>query len=162
MPWMPLAWHGFAVPVLFSVCLFLFVWGLIAPILSWTSNVQFSRLTAFVIIAPIMALPPLTAFYVSQSVVTSYFKSFPGTYKYVVDSIPEIEDDSETPAEAAKAPVFTDASYEVSENLKAIKQAVLTGNSCAEKKKEIYNLLEKKHPRRTIVLGDQRRSLCWF
>lgn len=146
MSWMPLIWHGFALPAMFSISLFMVLWGLIAPLLSWSSNIQFSRLTALLLIAPIMALLPLTSFFVSKSLVTSYFKSFPGTYRYVVDSIPDIVEDADPVENVEKSPAYMDANYEVVTSLKAIKQAVLTGNSCAEKKKEVYSLLEKTTP----------------
>ncbi len=144
IPWMPIVWRGFAVPAIFSICLFYFLWGVLGPILSKSSTLNFSRVFAFLFISPILALIPLTSFFVSHSLVTSYFKSYPGKFNYIVEAIDGIPEELITEGTIEKGPEYLDDNYaNLTESLKVIRTAVLTNSLCLEKKKEVTKLLDK-------------------
>jgi HEAT repeat protein len=144
--WMPLVWRGLVVPLVSSICLFFFLWGILAPILSKTSRLQFSQLFAFLSVAPVLALIPLTGFFVSHSLVTGYFRSYPGQFNYTVDAIPNGIDEEERPVEKVTAPAYTTADYPLAESIQAIRTAVLTNTLCLDKKREVTRLLDNSTP----------------
>ena len=77
LSWIPLVWQAFVIPSVFAVALFIIVWSLMGPILTWSSQIAFSRFSAFVLGLPVFALVPITAIFLGQMIVTAYIASRP-------------------------------------------------------------------------------------
>lgn len=146
LDWMPLIWDAFVTPIVMSLALFFFLWGLLAPILSKSARLRFSRVMAFMGISPLLTLVPLTGFFVSYSLVSSYFKSYPGRYNYAVEAIELAMEEASDSVPESKEPSYTSNDYEAGEPIKSLKTAVLTNTLCLEKKREVTRLLEKTTP----------------
>ena len=146
LEWMPLIWSGIILPIIYSICLYFFLWGTIAPILSKTSSLQFSRTIAFFLLAPVLALIPLTGLVVSHSLVSSYFQSYPGKFNYSVDALTDLPEEKPVTAEPPKDPAYTQPDYKIADAVKGIRQAVLANQSCEDQKKEVQKLLENSTP----------------
>lgn len=85
MSWIPLVWPAFVLPTVFTITLFVGIWSLMGPILTWASKVSFSRVTAFLTSLPVFALVPLTAIFLGKTIVTAYLASRP---ELIVAQIP--------------------------------------------------------------------------
>jgi len=144
LSWMPLFWNAFVIPIVFSLTLFVGIWSLMGPILTWASKVAFSRVSAFIISLPVFALVPFTAAFLGHTIVKAYLDSRPELV--VMHSL------SEEPAPVAAAPVKVkeDSSKEMvpadSEQAKKFKELAEAGKPCYEETKEIQSALQPKGP----------------
>lgn len=77
LPWMPLIWQAFVIPFVFTITLFVGVWSLMGPVLSWSSKKLAGRALAFISSLPVFALIPLTAIFLGNNITRSYFASQP-------------------------------------------------------------------------------------
>ena len=77
LSFVPLFWQAFVIPAVFTVALFVVIWRLMGPILTWSSSMTFSRMAAGMMSLPVFALVPLTAIFLGQTIVTAYFSSRP-------------------------------------------------------------------------------------
>lgn len=72
LPWTPLIWHAAVFPAVVTICLFVFVWSLLGPILKWSANLAWSRFFSLILSVPVLATVPAMAFLVGETVVNAY------------------------------------------------------------------------------------------
>ncbi|MEZ0393215.1 MAG: HEAT repeat domain-containing protein [Pseudobdellovibrionaceae bacterium] len=142
MPWMPLFWHAFIIPLIFSLTLFVGIWSLMGPILTWASKISFSRMTAFLVSLPVFALVPLTATFLGTTIVRAYIDSRPELLLVRAPSLVDKKEksESETADKAAEAPL------ELSPEAQKFKELAESGKPCYESTKEIQAALQPKGP----------------
>ncbi|MFS4460225.1 HEAT repeat domain-containing protein [Bdellovibrio sp. HCB2-146] len=132
MSWAPLIWQGAVIPVAFTICLFVVVWSLMGPLLSFCSRVAFSRLSAFVLSWPIFILVPITAVFLGRTIVTAYNESRPD-FALTRGAVTTVEAPEEVTAAPTEAVTIT-AKNKVAVELQ---EAVATGQACNDKNKLI-------------------------
>lgn len=147
--WMPLFWNAFIIPLVFTITLFIGVWSLMGPILTWASKVSFSRVAAFFVSLPVFALVPLTAAFLGQTVVKAYLDSRPELI--AMQAMAAEPDLSAEPAGKAKKDLANaEAVPADSEDAKKFKDLALSGKACYENTKEIQAALQPKGPDDTV------------
>jgi hypothetical protein len=141
--WVPLFWQAFIIPIVFTLTLFVGIWSLMGPLLTWSSQMSFSRAAAFVLSLPVFALVPVTAMFLGQTIVTAYAASRPEPV--VIHSVKTAS--KETVADATPAPVEKSAvSPEVQSRAEAFRELAESGKICSEQTKEIQAALEVRTP----------------
>lgn len=143
--WMPLFWNAFVIPIVFTVTLFIGVWSLMGPILTWASKVSFSRVSAFIISLPVFALVPFTAAFLGHTIVKAYLDSRP---ELIVMHSAQKQPVAQAPA-AAKSKKEDPSKENVpadSDQAKKFKELAEAGKPCYEETKEIQSALLPKGP----------------
>jgi HEAT repeat protein len=143
LPWVPLIWQAFVIPAVFSITLFVGIWSLMGPILTWASRISFSRTVAFLVSLPIFALVPVTALFLGNTILTAYLASHP---EVMVAQIPLIETEwagTEAAAvlETPKVSVSSSPSDE-DPQVKIFRSLAESGQTCFEQTKEIAAALD--------------------
>lgn len=144
-PLAPLIWQALVIPIAFTLCLFTVLWSLMSLILSWSSRISFSRITAFILSFPLFALVPITAIFLGQLVGKSYVSSQADYVAPIAYHAPEV-----TPKEGEKAKdTNTEKVEKLDSNGEQFKLLAEGNTSCAEQTKEIQSALNAKGPEAT-------------
>lgn len=137
--WIPLVWQAFVIPIVFTLALFVGIWGLMGPILMWSSKISFSRVVAFLVSLPVFAFVPLTAMFLGQNIVAAYLASRPELA--VAAAVAPKASAPEEPAVLKSEEV--EAKDERAQEFKSLAEA---GKPCSESSKEIQVALDPKGP----------------
>lgn len=139
LAWIPLIWQAAVIPVVFAIALFVVVWSLMGPILTWSSQIAFSRFTAFVLGIPVFALVPITAIFLGQMIVTAYIASRPELPPALVKAA--LEQQSAATATEEKATTPKVAEKPMKEEAQVFYELAISGKSCTEDSKAIQKAL---------------------
>jgi HEAT repeat protein len=139
LSWIPLIWQAAVIPIVAALCLFVIVRSLMGPILSWSSQIAFSRFTAFVLGIPVFALVPITAIFLGHMVVNAYVASRPEMPPAVLTAAIAAEQASNSNEQTAVAEKEHEAPE--SEEAKTFYELATSGKSCADSNKEVQNAL---------------------
>lgn len=146
MSWVPLFWHAFVIPIVFSIALFVGIWSLMGPILTWASKISFSRVTAFLVSLPVFALVPLTAGFLGHTIVQAYLES---RAELVV--MHNLSGESQTPsAKQANTAVTAaennenDFTKDLNPQAQTFRDLAESGKPCLENTKDIQAALQVK------------------
>jgi HEAT repeat protein len=144
--WMPLFWHAFVIPTVFTISLFVAIWHLMGPILTWSSSLSFSRVAAFFVSLPVFVLVPLTAFFLGKTIVRAYLAS--RAEVIIIGEKPAPAPAAVKPAEVATEtlPAFMDKDSKIDEKANVLREAFLSGKPCPELDKEIQAAMISKAP----------------
>lgn len=147
LPWIPLIWQAAVIPAVFTLALFVGVWSLMGPILTWCSQIAFSRFSAFLLSLPVFVLVPITAVFIGQMILSAYRDSRPESF---ITQIPDVavqaEDEAEKPLAASPANTKELEVVASSDTAKEYQALATAGKSCAENTKEISNALTSNGP----------------
>lgn len=152
-PWMPLFWHAFVIPTVFTISLFVAIWSLMGPILTWASNLSFSRVSAFLMSLPVFVLVPLTAFFLGQTIVKAYLASRAEVFvmKVQTDATPATASTQPSSDMAATGqPAFMSEDSKLDDKAQVLRAAALSGKPCYELNKEIQAALVSKAPEEQV------------
>ncbi len=166
--WVPLFWQAFVIPFVFSLTLFVGIWSLMGPLLTWSSQMSFSRAAAFLLSLPVFALVPVTALFLGTTIVSAYAASRPEPLLLSENLRSAISNPSQTngaegdsknkpPATAGsvaaalggdkKNPTLKASNNpEIQGRAEAFKQLAESGKNCSEQTKEIQAALEVRAP----------------
>ena len=146
--WMPLFWQAFVIPSVFTVALFVAIWHLMGPILTWCSNISFSRVTAFVMSLPVFILVPLTAFFLGNTIVKAYLASRPQAMMMMTLQAQESEPTAANAEAVAEStlPAYLSKDAKIDEKAASFRAAALSGGTCYELNKYLQAALVSKGP----------------
>jgi HEAT repeat protein len=151
LAWIPLVWQAMVIPVVFAIALFIIVWSLMGPILTWSSQIAFSRFTAFVLGLPVFALVPITAIFLGQMIVTAYIASRPELPPALMQAALEQQKIENSAAAAAEKPTTEKVPEAPSrEEAKVFYDLAMAGKPCADSNKEIQNALTHNGPEEVV------------
>lgn len=142
LAWMPLFWHAFVIPVVFSITLFVGIWSLMGPILTWASRVNFSRMAAFLVSLPVFALVPLTASFLGQTITQAYVASRPSISSSASTQVAMAEE----PTKKTESSDELTPPAELSAEGQVFKNLAEGNQSCSDQNKEILKALNTKAP----------------
>ncbi len=150
--WIPLIWQAFVIPIVFSVTLFVGVWSLMGPILTWSSRVSFSRVTAFLSSLPVFAMIPVTALFLGKTIVSAYLTTHP---QVIVNLFEQGEPESGSEPAALVATTEKLENKEIvpvasSEKAKSFQAMAESGKPCSEGNKDILASLQSIGPEDTV------------
>ncbi len=140
----PLFWQAFVIPIVFTIALFVIVWRLMGPILTWSSNMVLSRVAAWMISLPVFALIPLMAIFLGQNITTAYISSRPDLVIMTSQKSGEQPQDS-SPAEVSVVP-RAKLPPVIEKRVETLQALAESGKSCAEDSKLIQSSLDPKAP----------------
>lgn len=147
LPWIPLIWQAVVIPVVFAITLFVGVWSLMGPILTWSSQVAFSRFTAFFLGLPVFALVPITALFLGQMILTAYQASRPELT--VMPDVTEAVNVDTTQAKATKPPTKAEMTAR-EKNALAFQKLAEAGKPCPDDTKEVQAALSPSGPEEVV------------
>lgn len=170
LPWVPLVWQAAVMPSVFTIALFVAIWSLEGPILKFSSNMAWNRAFSIVLSLPVLAAVPVTALFLSTTMISAYRSSQPELI--VAVEPPPVADESlassgsgkkGTAAKGAKRPVaaaapLVDATKKPAEKkldkrAQALRDWAEAGLSCADHDKEIQAALEPRGPEDLVFWG---------
>ncbi len=141
MPFVPLFWQAFVIPFVFTSAVFVIVWRLMGPILTWSSSMSLSRMAAWCLSLPVFALIPLTAIFLGQTIVTAYFSSRPELVIMKAQSptvaVAEVAPELKVHAKETLPPV-------IEKRVESLQSLAESGQSCKEESKLIQAALDPK------------------
>lgn len=144
LPWIPLLWQAMVIPVAFAASLFVIVWSLMGLVLTWSSQIAFSRFSAFALGLPVFAMVPLTAIFLGKTITTAYVASRPETSPSLMQAAAQKDQKKEMAQAANTTTTPTDTKPTVtplSDEAKLFYSLAIAGKSCAENSKEIQKAL---------------------
>ncbi len=148
MPFVPLFWQAFVIPIVFTLAVFVIVWRLMGPILTWSSSLSLSRMAAWTLSLPVFSLVPLTAIFLGQTIVGAYFSSRPELVMM------EAHAPSVTIAKALLEEKVKESLPPVIEKrVESLKALTVSGKSCNEDSKLIQAALDPKAPEEVAYWG---------
>ncbi len=143
--WVPLVWQAVVIPIAFAIALFVIVWSLMGLVLTWSSQIAFSRFSAFMLGLPVFALVPITAIFLGNMIVTAYVASRPETSQVLIQAaVTKKEQQKETSQVSTSENPVTEVAASVvpiKDDAKLFYKLVTAGKSCAENSKEIQKAL---------------------
>ncbi len=144
--WMPLFWHAFVIPTVFTISLFVVIWHLMGPILTWSSSLSFSRVAAFLVSLPVFILVPLTAFFLGKTIVRAYLASRAEVIIIGEKQVPTPAAAKPVEVATETLPAYMDKDSKLDEKANVLREAALSGKACPEVDKEIQAALISKAP----------------
>ncbi len=141
MPFVPLFWQAFVIPFVFTLAVFVIVWRLMGPILTWSSSMALSRMMAWGLSLPVFALVPLTAIFLGQNIVSAYFSSRPELV-IIEQHAPLVTAKETIPDVKVKNPDSLPPVIE--KRVETLKSLTDSGQSCKEEGKLIQGALDPK------------------
>jgi hypothetical protein len=154
LPWMPLIWQAAVIPAVFTIALFVGIWSLMGPILTWSSQIAFSRFTAFLLSLPVFVLVPLTAVFLGQMILTAYRDSRPESFMTqqleAAREVPSATTSAANPPPTSTAAVIPAAKEvevtAVSDTAQKLHDLATAGKSCASDTKEVSAAITSNGP----------------
>jgi HEAT repeat protein len=147
LPWIPLIWQAAVIPGVFTIALFVGIWSLMGPILTWCSQIAFSRFSAFILSLPVFVLVPVTAVFLGQMILTAYRDSRPESFLTRAAELSPSGPATVAEPVATAAPSAKDLEVPASSETAQEFQAMATaGKSCADSTKEISAALTSNGP----------------
>ncbi len=149
--WVPLFWQAFVIPIVFTLSLFVGIWSLMGPLLTWSSQMSFSRAAAFLLSLPVFALVPVTAVFLGQTIVTAYAASRPEPILVRIEKVATAKDKvSIIESKDSAGAVKPSANPEIQSRAEVFHSLAESGKICPDQTKEIQSALEVRGPESVV------------
>ncbi len=148
LSWVPLFWQGFVIPGVFTVGLIVILRSFLGPVLSFSSRVTFTRLTAIFLSVPIFAVVPVSGTFLGGLILKAYLasRSEPGFIAPASAAI--LEKKIQNKEKIDETVVDEDSALNIenpkSERGQKYKELALAKKPCLEDSKEIHAALQPK------------------